>query len=612
MIDFAKYKYIDTAIGGVQNRNNPVDIGELRSLLNGNVFDCYRTYFQYPVEFINHVNTTGSVRDYSGQCYSKYIPIDIDSTNLVEALDSSKKLLLNLKKQYEFNLNLLPVFFSGAKGFHIMLPTNLFGIKPSKDLDKIFKRIVENFIPEETVVDTSIYDKTRLFRINNTINSKSGLYKIALSIQELFELSIDEIKELAKSPRNGKFWDTNSELNEALHQVYINALKPEKTNTEAELKRYKNLLKNAVYEGGRNNSLTSMAGMLNAKGINKETVIPILQSINKTKCNPPLPEYEIENIMKSIYKNEVDGGNSFNPINIKNFMGHQEPEINWIVEDFIVEGALVLLVAKPKVGKSILALNFALAVANGETIFKKKTIKGKTLYIALEDREKLVQSRLWNILGNPEDIGLDIYCGDISLDKENCRTEIKQRILTNKYKLVVIDPLIEAYRGSDENNPNEMAKLLSYVRELAQTTNTSILLVHHARKSDGIGGDIIRGSSAIWGGVDGSIILSPLQSEDNLKRVTMEAILRDAESGEKAVISLNDTLKWQLEGTFEEFQVKSTVEKIKEYLKEGQATIKEVSTGTGVNYDTVKKSLQRMCKTGEVNSVSCCPSCQPP
>ena len=89
-----------------------------------------------------------------------------------------------------------------------------------------------------------------------------------------------------------------------------------------------------------------------------------------------------------------------------------------------------------------------------------------------------------------------------------------------------------------------MSELLSYVRKLAQETNTSILLVHHARKSDGEGGDNTRGSSAILGGVDGLISLKTFQSEDNVKRVTMEALLRDAESGEKAVISLDGSLRW--------------------------------------------------------------------
>jgi len=600
-ISINDFKYVDTAIGDVSRRNNPIEVSKLKSLLNGHNIDCYRTYFQYPYSFVEHVKATASTSGYDGPCYSKYIPIDIDSTDLTEALERTRRILRHLEDTFILDLNLLPLFFSGAKGFHIMLPTKLFGIKPAKDLDKVYRRIVEAIIPPDTKVDNAIYDKVRLLRIANTIHSITNLYKIPISVQEVFNLDIDSIQELAIQPRNEKFWDEDCELNEKLQKEYLKALNPSQSKTLTTQKKYERLLDQEVIEGDRNNSLTSMAGMLSAKNVNKQTALPILQSLNLTKCSPPLPDYELNNIIESVYKDQTKEGYSFKPTNIANFMGKQAPIINWIVDGLIVEGAVVLLVAKPKVGKSILALNFALAVSRGEPIFNKNTNKGKALYIALEDRERLVQSRLWNILGKPNELGLDIFCGDISLDKENFREKIKQSILSNDYKLVVIDPLIEAYRGADENNPNEMAKLLSFVREIAQGTNASILLVHHARKSEGDGGDIIRGSSAIWSGVDGSIILKPFPSDDNFKRVSMEAILRDAESGEKAIIKLNDSLSWELEGLFEEYEIKSTSEKIKEYLEEGEATIKEVSIGINVYHETVRKSLQRMYVAGDVN-----------
>jgi len=332
----------------------------------------------------------------------------------------------------------------------------------------------------------------------------------------------------------------------------------------------------------------------------------LLKATNKIKSgieeNLKIEEIEsnLHELIEKINTSKKAQEETLAPINISEFMGHVEPVINWIVGDLIVEGSVILLVAKPKIGKSILAVNIALAVAQGHEIFEKKTTRGRTLYIALEDRERLIQSRLWNMLGKPEEIGFDIYCGDISINKPRFRDHLKETIRENDYKLVVIDPLIQAYSGSDENNPNEMAKVLGFVREIAQETNTSIVVVHHSRKSQGEGGDVIRGSSAIWGAVDGAIILKSLQYDDDIKKVSMEAILRDAESGEKAVISLDDSLIWKLEGTFEEFKVKSTSEKILEYLEDGEATISEISKGIEVNYDTVKKALYRL--DGQVKS----------
>ena len=40
--------------------------------------------------------------------------------------------------------------------------------------------------------DTSVYDTLRLWRLENTQNAKSGLYKIRLTITEARTLTIDE------------------------------------------------------------------------------------------------------------------------------------------------------------------------------------------------------------------------------------------------------------------------------------------------------------------------------------------------------------------------------------------------------------------------------------
>jgi len=169
------FKYIDTAIGGVNKRNNPIEASRLKSLLNGTNIDCFRTYFHFPNSFAEHVKRTGTVSGYDGPYYSTYIPIDIDSTDPKQALERTRRILRNLQDTYELDLNVIPLFFSGAKGFHIMLSTKLFGIKPAKNLDKIYRRIVETIIPVGTEVDYAIYDKVRLLRIANTIHSKTTL-----------------------------------------------------------------------------------------------------------------------------------------------------------------------------------------------------------------------------------------------------------------------------------------------------------------------------------------------------------------------------------------------------------------------------------------------------
>ena len=46
-----------------------------------------------------------------------------------------------------------------------------------------------------TTLDTVIYNTTRLYRISNTKNPKSGLYKIELEPADLEECSVEQIKQ---------------------------------------------------------------------------------------------------------------------------------------------------------------------------------------------------------------------------------------------------------------------------------------------------------------------------------------------------------------------------------------------------------------------------------
>ena len=55
-----------------------------------------------------------------------------------------------------------------------------------------------------------------------------------------------------------------------------------------------------IEQGSRNNRLTSYVGRLFYKGLSKDEVSVLTQWKNKTKCVPPLPKKEVEQIVKSV------------------------------------------------------------------------------------------------------------------------------------------------------------------------------------------------------------------------------------------------------------------------------------------------------------------------
>ena len=70
---------------------------------------------------------------------------------------------------------------------------------------------------------------------------------------------------------------------------------------------------------------------------------------------------------------------------------------DWIVEDLITTG-LHLLVGPPKAGKSWLALDMAISVAQGESFLGFATAKSDVLYLALEDTRNRLKTRSWKLV----------------------------------------------------------------------------------------------------------------------------------------------------------------------------------------------------------------------
>lgn len=94
------------------------------------------------------------------------------------------------------------VFFSGSKGFHILIEPEVFDIKPDKDVHFQIRRAamhLAELLKIETF-DVSVYSRRRILRMPNSIHEKTKLFKVEL---ELFEVSkgMDYIRKIATKPR---------------------------------------------------------------------------------------------------------------------------------------------------------------------------------------------------------------------------------------------------------------------------------------------------------------------------------------------------------------------------------------------------------------------------
>lgn len=243
------FKFYEFAYDSVANRNHIKEANFRENLFTKT--ECYQSLYAFDDSIINYLspgadNINTSIAGIEIPVWANEVVIDIDFKDeqgigdIPRAQNETKKLLHHLESNHEINLNDIEVEFSGGKGFHIRIPAALFGgFEPSINLPDIHKQIVINLTNGFEGIDTSIYNRNRLMRIPNTKHGKSNLYAIPLKYNQLFSLTADEIKAMAKQPLltySFTVYDelaTNNSLQE-IKELSVQAVKNMRVKTQDE------------------------------------------------------------------------------------------------------------------------------------------------------------------------------------------------------------------------------------------------------------------------------------------------------------------------------------------------------------------------------------------
>ncbi len=188
--------YIEIARGTPVNRGILIPSENLVNYIGKE--PLYRSVYLYDEEAVEYVNKNGSLRNYFGIRYIDKIPIDIDKGDNTDekTLDILRGTILELEDS-DIDCGSFQSYFSGS-GYHLILSANLFNFKPGIDLPYIVKQTLKTLIPH---LDSSIYMRTGIYRVQHTTNQKTGLYKIPLTRNEVMNKDVEDIVELAKSNR---------------------------------------------------------------------------------------------------------------------------------------------------------------------------------------------------------------------------------------------------------------------------------------------------------------------------------------------------------------------------------------------------------------------------
>jgi hypothetical protein len=204
-LDTSKYEYVDVAFGGVNRRNN---VRKRSSLVVNGMADCYASHNRaneaLAIWVKEHKNKNGNptVEGFHDATWAPDLHFDFDAEDDPARALQWLNLVLNWLEAVGVDLGAVRIYFSGAKGFHLEIPHTLFGgFEPATDLPKRLRRAAK-LILGTIPFDTSVYDTLRLWRLENSRNSKTGLYKVRLTTGEARTAGIEEIRALSASPRD--------------------------------------------------------------------------------------------------------------------------------------------------------------------------------------------------------------------------------------------------------------------------------------------------------------------------------------------------------------------------------------------------------------------------
>ena len=182
----------------------------------------------------------------------------------------------------------------------------------------------------------------------------------------------------------------------------------------------------------------------------------------------------------------------------------------WLIDSLWARAAVGILGGAPKCCKSWLALDLALSVASGTPCLDNFHVDdpgGVLLYMA-EDSTAVVKARLHGLCRHRGlslvDLPIDVITAPVvRIDRERDQARLVETVRHRAPRLLVLDPFVRLHRV-DENDAGQVSALLGYLRALQRDLDVAVLVVHHARKNGGAGGQAgqsLRGSGDLhaWG-----------------------------------------------------------------------------------------------------------------
>jgi hypothetical protein len=188
----------------------------------------------------------------------------------------------------------------------------------------------------------------------------------------------------------------------------------------------------------------------------------------------------------------------------------------WLIKHWIAKGELISIIAQPAAGKSLLALEMALAMATGKDWRGEKIHRVSNIFYVIGEGQKGFIDRVsaYEIENNISVDNCPFYLSNTSIgfDTVEGLTQIINAIEQTKTTpdVIFIDTLARSFNG-DENSASNMGDFVKNCNCLSlYFNNAAVVVIHHSGNSDKTRS---RGSSALIGAVDKNYLLTVKENQ---------------------------------------------------------------------------------------------------
>jgi len=217
-----------------------------------------------------------------------------------------------------------------------------------------------------------------------------------------------------------------------------------------------------------------------------------------------------------------------------------------VIENLLYTGAYILAGA-PKIGKSFLVAQIAHHVSTGQDLWGYKVHQGTVLYLALEDDESRLQSRMFRMFGVEGTSSLH-FATNAKMIGSGLDEQLEKFFREHSdTKLIIVDTLQKVREVvNDSYSYSSDYEVIGKLKQFADRYGVCVLIVHHTRKQPaGDSFEMISGTTGLLGCADGALLMQKEKRTDS--KATLEVVGRDQPDQRLYLSKDQENLIWSLD-----------------------------------------------------------------